>query len=469
MIEIYTDASMRTTSVGTIQGGIGVYFGEGNKKNVSESIDIGLPTIQAYETEAVYKALQLADNTDDVTIFTDSMYVVECIGQYYAEYTKRWISLNKNPSVHALVIKKCKKIINKRTNLGKQTLIRHVKAHSGIPGNVAADKLAGLASSKAILPDIFQPTPVPSNQVAVDIHKSVFTQVSNIDTTLLALQDNNTECTPVLLETNVLLPSKNTTMTVSTTSAININSEIEDSVITSTEIEDSLKWDWGSSKFKKKKNLSNVPSELEFNSAVNLDAYWNHPIMSQGYIDTDTKEILSINKESEVFEDTGVEIRSNDLNISASTALLVSGKLCKLFLTCLECTQTILISYPKGHLLASFEELNITTDLVFALTKCRHCLTLHTPSRLINATAESKKYKESFTEVRLSAKMIQGCKSHIVAETICGATIEILSISGYIDFVPITSIVRLCGKGTTSQTVSVTNTKLYDYLENGFL
>ena len=80
MICIYTDGSCINNGKKNAKAGIGVYFGENDKRNVSKRIK-GKQTNNTAELKAILKAIKIIKKEDnfkdlDITIYTDSKYSI---------------------------------------------------------------------------------------------------------------------------------------------------------------------------------------------------------------------------------------------------------------------------------------------------------------------------------------------------------------------------------------------------------
>ncbi|PYH75383.1 RnaseH-domain-containing protein [Aspergillus uvarum CBS 121591] len=77
MLRIYTDGSSLKNGRALASAGVGVYFGPGDSRNVSEPLQGSRQTNQRAELTAILRALEIAPRHRDVTIFTDSQYSIK--------------------------------------------------------------------------------------------------------------------------------------------------------------------------------------------------------------------------------------------------------------------------------------------------------------------------------------------------------------------------------------------------------
>ncbi len=131
---IYTDGACKNNGYNKTKGGIGVYFGDNDLRNVASVIN-GYVTNNRAELTAVIVALQICLNRNDnyIEIKTDSEYIVKGITEYISSWKERnWKNI-KNIDLWTQLDE-----LNNKLNV-KWT---HVSAHSGIHGNEMADHFA---------------------------------------------------------------------------------------------------------------------------------------------------------------------------------------------------------------------------------------------------------------------------------------------------------------------------------------
>lgn len=125
MIEIFTDGSARNN-----QGGWGWVATFEQRKLSCDSGKINNTTHQAMEIYAVIKALESFSVCNiDITIFSDSMYVVNCINERWFDYWRLngWMTKGGKEVKNIVYWERLLKVIK----ILKPTRVkfRHVKAH----------------------------------------------------------------------------------------------------------------------------------------------------------------------------------------------------------------------------------------------------------------------------------------------------------------------------------------------------
>jgi ribonuclease HI len=142
---VYTDGACIHNGKKYAKAGIGIFFGLGDKRNVSERIS-GKQTNNAAELEAILRVFQILEKEirkgDEYVIMTDSEYAIKCMGSYgYKLALKHWKTDKPIPN-----FEKVKAGFILFQNYPNVTL-QHVRAHTGKKdahslGNEWADKLA---------------------------------------------------------------------------------------------------------------------------------------------------------------------------------------------------------------------------------------------------------------------------------------------------------------------------------------
>ncbi|UPK99346.1 hypothetical protein LCI18_010281 [Fusarium solani-melongenae] len=143
VLKIFTDGSSRANGRTSARAGLGVYFGDHDKRNLSERLP-GLPqTNQRAELMAILRALQIAPLEQAVQIFTDSQYSINCVTQWARSWeAKGWKTANGAEVKNQDIIREVLAKKAERERAGGATYFQWVKGHASNRGNIAADQLA---------------------------------------------------------------------------------------------------------------------------------------------------------------------------------------------------------------------------------------------------------------------------------------------------------------------------------------
>jgi len=135
-LKVYTDGSCINNGKEGSKGGIGIYFGDGDSRNVSKRLEYDKVTNNVAELSALNEALDiLVEYDSDTIIYTDSKYVILCCTSYGRKQSvKNWIEDIPNKDLVKLVYNKFISKDNIR--------LEYVRGHNNCYGNDMADKLA---------------------------------------------------------------------------------------------------------------------------------------------------------------------------------------------------------------------------------------------------------------------------------------------------------------------------------------
>ena len=164
-IIIFTDgSSLNNQEKGKRRGGVGVFFGDDDPRNLSFSLKESKyfkVTNQVAELTACVRGIETLLGSQktiakQIVIYTDSMYIVNSISNWAKNWEKNdW---KKSNGSYVENLKLIKKLYYYCLNLG--IILRHVKAHKNPPsdtsskeyklwyGNDQADKLAVAGAKK---------------------------------------------------------------------------------------------------------------------------------------------------------------------------------------------------------------------------------------------------------------------------------------------------------------------------------
>jgi ribonuclease HI len=141
-LAVYTDGACSANGSSGARGGIGVYFGAGDVRNVSERLPDGRAhTNQRAELAAIVRALQITvRERATVVVHTDSAYSIGCATEWLAGWKRNgWLNSKRQPVANQDLVRALDAAIEARCG---PTLFRKVKGHSTDAGNNAADRLA---------------------------------------------------------------------------------------------------------------------------------------------------------------------------------------------------------------------------------------------------------------------------------------------------------------------------------------
>ncbi|KAI9815791.1 MAG: hypothetical protein M1827_002187 [Pycnora praestabilis] len=142
-LRIYTDGSSLGNGAQGAVAGVGVYFGDGDSRNVSERLAGPRQSNNRAELTAIQRALDIAPRNRDVTIYTDSRYSIDCVTVWYINWRRNnWLTSLKKPVENKDLIENILSKIEERNALKAETKFEWLKGHADDPGNVAADHLA---------------------------------------------------------------------------------------------------------------------------------------------------------------------------------------------------------------------------------------------------------------------------------------------------------------------------------------
>ncbi|KAJ5216401.1 Ribosomal protein L9/RNase H1 N-terminal [Penicillium cinerascens] len=143
VLRIYTDGSSLRNGTKLASAGVGVYFGPGDSRNVSEPLKGSRQTNQRAELTAILRAIDIAPRHRDITIITDSRYAIDCVTVWFINWRRNdWMTKDKKPVENRDLIESILVKIEERHELKVKTQFEWIKGHNKDPGNEAADRLA---------------------------------------------------------------------------------------------------------------------------------------------------------------------------------------------------------------------------------------------------------------------------------------------------------------------------------------
>lgn len=146
---LYTDGACPNNGFGSNIGGIGVFIGPQDPRNISETIRGPQITNNYVELLALYRALQLcATHPGPCHIYTDSMYGLNCCKTWRQGWKLRgWKKTDGKPILNMELIKEIDHILE-TNQLQQRVTFHHIRGHHGHYGNEMADTLASKAASR---------------------------------------------------------------------------------------------------------------------------------------------------------------------------------------------------------------------------------------------------------------------------------------------------------------------------------
>lgn len=143
IIRVYTDGSSLANGKVGARAGVGVFFGAGDDRNISERLHGEPQTNQRAELMAMLRALQVCPLHTTVKIVSDSQYSINCVTQWAASWKKKgWLTATGEPVKNQDIIRAVLDKMEERSKVGGLTQFEWVKGHASDRGNQAADALA---------------------------------------------------------------------------------------------------------------------------------------------------------------------------------------------------------------------------------------------------------------------------------------------------------------------------------------
>lgn len=143
LIRVYTDGSSLANGKAGARAGVGVFFGSGDERNISERLAGEPQTNQRAELMAMLRALQVCPAEKKVTIVSDSQYSINCVTQWATNWKKKgWVTATGEPVKNQDIIRAVLGKMEERGKAGGVTQFEWVKGHAADRGNQAADALA---------------------------------------------------------------------------------------------------------------------------------------------------------------------------------------------------------------------------------------------------------------------------------------------------------------------------------------
>mmetsp|Transcript_24291 Transcript_24291/g.45452 ORF Transcript_24291/g.45452 Transcript_24291/m.45452 type:complete len:280 (-) Transcript_24291:212-1051(-) len=144
-IVVYTDGACEHNGTPRAKAGVGVYFGPGDSRNISEPLPGALQTNQRAEMLAVIRALEVMNGRKDnapLVIKSDSNYTVKGHREWLPNWKRNgWKTSTKSDVKNSDLWRRLdSEMIKARAR--RDVLLQWVRGHAGEIGNEAADRLA---------------------------------------------------------------------------------------------------------------------------------------------------------------------------------------------------------------------------------------------------------------------------------------------------------------------------------------
>ena len=168
-IRIYTDGSTLSNGQTAAIGGVGVYFGPLDRRNISEPLTGSKQTNQRAELTAILRALEVAPRDRKIMIISDSKYAISCVTEWFVKWRERnWVNSSNKTVENKDLVQKILEMLEERIRLNQHCIVDYddenadeegepkgywdrgpgsvkfvwVKGHAKEEGNNAADELA---------------------------------------------------------------------------------------------------------------------------------------------------------------------------------------------------------------------------------------------------------------------------------------------------------------------------------------
>lgn len=150
---VYTDGSSRGNGQTGAKAGYGVYYGDGDSRNVSERLSLSsAQTNQRAELTAINHALRTAatsGESKDIHIHTDSRYSKSALTEWGDKWEQTGYKGSSGKTVtNKDLVMEGRHLMRQVKDQGGSVKISHVKAHNTNHGNNMADELAVKGANK---------------------------------------------------------------------------------------------------------------------------------------------------------------------------------------------------------------------------------------------------------------------------------------------------------------------------------
>ncbi|KAI9711636.1 MAG: hypothetical protein M1828_001896 [Chrysothrix sp. TS-e1954] len=150
-IHVWTDGSTLSNGKADSVGGIGIWFGPKDKRNVSSPLPGSKQTNNRAELTSILRTFPLIPPNQPLTIHTDSQYAINCLTKWHQTWSlNNWTNAAGKPVENRDLIEQILGVIGERRRVGRvETRLEWVRGHEGDVGNEGADGLAVGAAREA--------------------------------------------------------------------------------------------------------------------------------------------------------------------------------------------------------------------------------------------------------------------------------------------------------------------------------
>jgi len=140
---VYSDGACKANGTDHAVGGVGVWWGPADPRNLSERCP-GLQTNNRAELIAIARVLETVPQSSNTLIIrTDSQYSIKALTEWCFKWRKNgWRNAGGKPVLNDKLIDYILTLLETRQRSGQPVSLEYVKGHSGNVGNDGADALA---------------------------------------------------------------------------------------------------------------------------------------------------------------------------------------------------------------------------------------------------------------------------------------------------------------------------------------
>ena len=177
---IYTDGACSNNGKENALAGIGIYFGEIDKRNISQRVN-GKQTNNVAELQAIISAYEIVEKDvllgKKIVIISDSEYAIGCINEYGETYSKNNYKKDKKDIPNKELVQKAYELFKDKNNITCKWIRAHTnKLDKHYFGNEQADKLANQAIGLEECPYNITTANELENHITLD-SKTEFTEI----------------------------------------------------------------------------------------------------------------------------------------------------------------------------------------------------------------------------------------------------------------------------------------------------